>query len=476
MGAITSLSQITPNQRVLTFKYTGGVQSFVIPTGYQSTIDAYMWGGGGAGGGSDSHIGGSGAGGNFIYAQFPVGTGDSIAVAVGGGGHPGGSGSGSGYGPGGNGITNIGGYQFNGADGGNPGPQGWSGGGGGGGAASVIFKNGTPICVAGGGGGAGGGGNFSNGLDALGGGTPGTIPMSSSTLWGTYPAFLNNHGVWGSNGGSFDQTFTVHFPITATYTIQGTADNEAHIYIDGVEVLSGADWGTVYTTTYTVSAGMHSVRMYGINWGGPASIACTIDGPGVGTIFDSLYPPAYNYAPCQQGQYHAWDGGGGGGGGAGWPGGAGGGNGQTVGGSDNGGGPGLSGSSYGYVTFQDGYGQRPGGSTNPFYNSCALGGGPGGAGSAGLIVLVLTFRGIAQFKNNGQWNPLLGSWVKVNGVWKNVAQTSVKHNGVWVPTAGAPITPGAPNAANFGNDQSLITPYPASPPHIGDSDGDDDGD
>ena len=79
-------------------------------------------------------------------------------------------------------------------------------------------------------------------------------------------------------------------------------------------------------------------------------------------------------------------------------------------------------------------------------------------------------------KVNGTWKSVTYGYVKVNGVWKNVAQTSVKHNGVWVPTAGAPITPGAPNAANFGNDQSLITPYPASPPYIGDSDGDDDGD
>lgn len=476
MGPIKSLSEITPSQKVFHFPYSGGVQNFTVPTGYQPIIEAYMWGGAGGGGGADSHIGGSGAGGNFIYTQFTANAGDTVGVAVGGGGVQGGSGSGSGYGPGGNGVTNIGGYQFNGADGGNAGPVGWSGGGGGGGAASVVFVNNTPVAVAAGGGGAGGGGNFSNGYDATGGGTPGTLAVSPAPLWGTYPDFLSAHGIWGNNGGAFDQTFDVHFPVDLTYTIQGTADNEAHIYIDGVEVLSGADWGTVYTTTYHVTAGTHAVRMYGINWGGPASIACVITHPAIGTIFDSRYPPAYNYGPCQQGQYHAWDGGGGGGGGGGWPGGAGGANGQYVGGSDHGGGPGLSGSSYGYVTFQDGHGQTPGGSTSPLFNGYSIGGGPGGAGTAGHVVIVMTFRGIAQYKNNGQWSPLLGSWVKYNGVWKNIAQTAVKYNNKWVPTAGAPVSASAPDAAHFGNDQSLVVPYPAPAPHVGDSDGDDDGD
>lgn len=476
MGPIRSLSDITTNQRVTRFSYTGGVQYFSVPSGYQPIIEAYMWGGGGAGGGADSHGGGAGAGGNYIYTQFTANTNDTIGIAVGGGGTQGGSSTGGGAGPGGAGVTNIAGYQFNGADAGNAGPVGWSGGGGGGGAASAIFVNGSPVSVAAGGGGGGGGGNFSNGINATGGGTPGTLQVSPAPLWGTYPDFLNYHGIWGNNGGSYDQTFQVNFPATLIYNITATADNEAHIYIDGVEVLSGADWGTVYSSTYQISAGTHSVRVYGINWGGPASIGCVIDHMAVGTVFDSRYPPAYNYGPCQQGQSHPWDGGGGGGGGGGWPGGAGGGNGQTVSGSDHGGGPGLSGSSYGYALFQDGSGQTPGGSTNPFYNSCSIGGSPGGAGGAGQVVLVMTFRGIAQYKNNGVWNPLLGSWVKANGVWKNIAQTAVKYNGHWVPTAGAQVNPNPPDYSHFGGDQALVLPYPAQAPYVSDSDGDADGD
>jgi len=99
-----------------------------------------------------------------------------------------------------------------------------------------------------------------------------------ATLPGTYPGFLNAYGIWnsGMSGDVFDQTWSVYFPTTGLYVITATADNAHSIYIDGNTVNTGSNWGIVVTTTYSVTQGIHSVRVYAEDWGMPASVGVVI--------------------------------------------------------------------------------------------------------------------------------------------------------------------------------------------------------
>lgn len=107
-----------------------------------------------------------------------------------------------------------------------------------------------------------------------GGGGSNVYPVTYSA----YPGFLNAYGIWnpGMTGSVFDQTWNVYFPTTGLYVITATADNSHAIQIDGNTVNSGGDWGTVVTTTYSVTQGIHSVRVYAEDWGMPASVGVVI--------------------------------------------------------------------------------------------------------------------------------------------------------------------------------------------------------
>jgi hypothetical protein len=78
------------------------------------------------------------------------------------------------------------------------------------------------------------------------------------------------------NAGSFDISFDVLFPTTTTYYIQGCADNSGKVYIDGVSVLDVGGFGGNYNSSRSVTAGNHTVRLSGVNTGGPGSFACII--------------------------------------------------------------------------------------------------------------------------------------------------------------------------------------------------------
>ena len=455
MAQLTSLSQILPNQKVLRFVYTGGFQSFVVPVGFDSTIDVYLWGGGGAGGGTDAHRGGSGAGGQFAYSQITARANDQVSVYVGGGGAPGGSGGGAPGGSGGASGVSVDSKQFTGANGGYAGPRPWSGGGGGGGGATLIAVNGIPQAVAGGGGGGGGGGCNSPGGDAPGSTNPLSGLVYPAPLWGTYPNFLSANGVWGPDrySGSFSGQWTVTFPVSGMYYLQGTADNGFSYHIDGNPVLSGGDWGTIYTESVYVNAGNHTVSMYADNWGGPASAALVITAPSGSVVFNSISPPLGTnaYIPAQLGQSHGFDGGGGGGGAGGWPGG----NGGGAGNGDNGGSWAYSGTSYNAVSAINASGQVPGNTQSPFYNSnTAHGGSPSSSGAAGYAVLVLTAKGLAKIKHAGDWKQLNGAFYKVNGQWKPIIGTWVKHNNTWVPVTGSEVSVSGVNSSGFSSSQT----------------------
>ena len=109
-------------------------------------------------------------------------------------------------------------------------------------------------------------------------GTAGSASTTYPVTYGVYPGFLNAYGIWnsGMSGDVFDQSWNVYFPTTGLYVITATADNAHAVQIDGNTVNSGGDWGTVVTTTYSVTQGIHSVRVYAEDWGMPASVGVVI--------------------------------------------------------------------------------------------------------------------------------------------------------------------------------------------------------
>lgn len=105
------------------------------------------------------------------------------------------------------------------------------------------------------------------------------------------PTFLNQYAVWAPDisSGTFDAQTVVNFPFTGPYTFSLQVDNTGEILLDGTSVISITD---IYnyskspvSITRNVSAGPHTVRVRGSNYGAystinPAGIALLITGTG----------------------------------------------------------------------------------------------------------------------------------------------------------------------------------------------------
>ena len=413
--------------------FTNNLQRLVMPVGFSANVVAYLWGGGGGGGGNDSHPGGNGCGAMCTVQSFTVSPGDVIDIAVGGGGQHGGSGAGQGSGPG---IPGAG-YTVD----------------------NTLFTT----------------------LDLLG-------PGISRSTNNVYPTFLNTYGVWGGSS-VFDQTVNVEFPSTAVYTFTGTCDNYFTVYVDGIQVLTGNNWQSIYNSKVPIPAGTHTVRILGNNISGPASIAVTIvdntiidtgsycggfggtagprpfsgaggagggatllfknstllavAGGGAGGGGGGNFSNGQN-APGNRGQEAGTtagqngtnkpngDGGGGGGGGGGYNAG----NGGTTPTGDNGGYSGMYGGSLGDVTYLPNA-LKPGGAALARYNGA---GGQGGvytiSGNPGYAVLVFEPTSY-QVKFDGDWAPVKKAYIKVNGTWKESRNVFVKSNGTWTAIIGS---------------------------------------
>ena len=423
------------NQLVKRFVYNGGTESFTVPAGFNPSVTAYVWGAGGGGGSKDGGGGDGGIGGAgfFLKKDITLNASDRVTVAVGGGGYGGRSGSGYGYGAGGGSYADS---------------TSWS--------TLDIASN----------------------------------PNNLRVTNGAYVDFLNQYGVWNYNSTYpvFDQSYTINFALSGYYNIVGACDNYATIYIDGAQVLSIPGFQGTYSNNFYVTAGAHTIRLYGINTGGPGSLAVSVSsGRGGGNRFCGSR--GGNAGPG------GWSGSGGGGGGAslvlvngdvaacaGGGGGGGGGSnyrpgysagssivtsGSTVGGDcpgdgggGGGGGGGLSpgnGGEYGYDGWRGGLAGSPGtsspGETPPrsgrypsgtdfaYWRSPIAYGGQGGdttvgeAGMEGMVVLVFDSTASGQIKVHDAWNTLKSTSVKVGGAWRTVTGTWVKNNGIWAPVA-----------------------------------------
>lgn len=321
-------------------------------------------------------------------------------------------------------LVNTPNLNFNGGEGapqsdpedGDAGPSG------GGGAASAVIVNGIVRVVAAGGGGGGG-----YGEDGAGGATPGLpggrwVPTASSiypvTLSRAWNAFMNNYAVWG---GGQDYTTTINFPASGTYTFNFSVDNVGKVYLDGVEIISYSDYTTTTTYTQVVSSGNHTVRVTGINTGGPAGVAAQILKPDGSELWNTRYLILTSgLSSSSKGANGTTRGGGGsGGGGAGYP--LGGDAGTSFGDDQRGAEGGNGGQNYngGYLTAVIGgelvesiveagsEAGTPGGLTDEYYP----GGKRGYPGTSGAVVLVFIREFTGWIKENDDWKQITDAYV-----------------------------------------------------------------
>jgi Bacterial Ig-like domain (group 3) len=158
----SGLAQTLPTARAdsLTFNFTGGAQTAVVPTGFNAAEVTVI----GARGGSSVICVASGGDGAQVTGRIPVTPGELLVATVGGAGGNGNSKSSSAGGGGGWGATGYGGS----------GGSAFGGSAGGGGGASVIAIGGKDAVIAGGGGGGGSSGSTcpDHGGNGGGGGAP----------------------------------------------------------------------------------------------------------------------------------------------------------------------------------------------------------------------------------------------------------------------------------------------------------------
>lgn len=410
--------------------YTGTRQSLVVPPGFKNTVTYHIWGAGGGTGGYDSGgAGGIGASGLYSTGTFTANEGDTIVVSIG---QQGGNGT--------QGGSAAGGY----------------------GGASATFE----------------GFNSRN--------PPAGQPAVYTSTNNAYSSFLNTYGVWESNinAGSFDRTYTVNFPYTAIYRFTGACDNYGTIYLDGTAVLNLPTFTSSWSADVSVSAGSHTVRLVGVNTGGPGSIGLTITqsfrggrggytgpsgwsgsggGGGGATILQVNSSTVAAAAGGGGGGGGSWnrganpgqnsnvnsgttegasgsdcpsDGGGGGGGGGGLSGGGGGGAGGAEGyDNDRGGFGGYSG-----LGGTAGSGSTPAGTNSGYHSGTA-----GYAGNPGYAILLFEPLGLGKIKQGGSWRSVEMAYLKESGTWRRIAQAWIKQGGIWRELGGS----GSTVALNF---------------------------
>jgi hypothetical protein len=416
-----------------------------------------MWGGGGGGGGGDGgRPGGNGTGGGFSVATLLGNTGDQLRLFIGGGG--GGGTGGGGSAPGGTGgASYIGREVFNTRD------------------------------------------------------LAGQFGLVARTLSYAWSSFMNANAVWlPYDAGSVDFTTSISVPFTGNYELQGQCDNAAVFYIDGaVALITNGFGGAPDVAVIALTAGNHTLRIIGTNYGGPAGVAFTIGngesfsgapggragpsgssggggGGGGGTVLllngsmagvaagggggsgagvqGGTAPDApggtgqtasgYN---GQAGQDHPGDGGGGGGGGGGWNGvgvsGGGGGNGGFCGGGDTAGTPGANGSSFTNTGLAaNPNGRLPGGTGDYNYKSNTAMGGFGGYKGAQ--------NANGQAGNNGYAVIYLtvpgvfvhndsGGWVATEEIYAKVNNVWQKVNAIYIKREGNWIEAAGDGTTNF---------------------------
>ena len=340
-------------------------------------------------------------------------------------------------------LQNIPALNFNGGNGasqsdpedGDAGPSGA------GGAASVVIVNRVVKVAAAGGGGGGG-----YGEDGAGGATAGLpggrwVPTSTSiypvTLSRAWNAFMNNYAVWGAGQ---DYTTTINFPVSGTYTFNYSVDNYGSVYLDGSEIISYSNYAATTTYTQSVSAGNHTVRVTGVNTGGPAGVAAQIlkpDNTELWNTRDLILNSGLN-SISKGGDGTTRGGGGSGGGGAGHP--YGGLSGDAYGDDAPGSVGGNGGQNYngGYlsavidselvesVVAPGSEAGTPGGVTDPLYPGSKR----GYPGTPGAVILVFTREFTGWIKDDDEWKQIKNVYFKASEPYPGTTPVTVPFSTV----------------------------------------------
>jgi len=223
-----------------TYNYTGGTQTFTVPSAVLS-LSLSVRGGAGGVGGTDGYTGGTA--GTFVgvvSGTIAVTPGQVITIYVGSGGSNG-SGCVANSGGGAGGLNPLTGYD--GGTGGNAGGTGCSGGGGGGGAATVVSIAGNTV-VAGGGGGSGGGNNIrSDNVQNARSGT--TVTGTNGSAGGTSTG--DGGGGGGGGGGVLGGSGG------AAVFIDGSAEFFGYGGFAGTSTAGGISGLSASTSTYTAA-------------------------------------------------------------------------------------------------------------------------------------------------------------------------------------------------------------------------------
>lgn len=164
------------------FTYTGGAQSFSVPTGVTTIFVQAIGGSGGPGGGSISdHTGGPGGAAGSISAALPVTPGEVLDVRVG---NAGGAGGTLRAGGGSSGLRSSLGHTVSGGAGGQGDNSSIASGGGGGGLTAISAGGAVLLAAGGGGGGGGADGVGDGGAGGSGAATPGDGAGGTGTAGG----------------------------------------------------------------------------------------------------------------------------------------------------------------------------------------------------------------------------------------------------------------------------------------------------
>ena len=117
-----------------------------------------------------------------------------------------------------------------------------------------------------------------------------------SAPWGTTPSFPDSSAdwIWRTSGAASDAPVegywvVKYFSLTASETITTfiTCDNYFTLYIDGNQIGSGSDWTRTYSFQTSLAAGIHQLKLYVGNQGGPAGLIASVKASSEQILFNT---------------------------------------------------------------------------------------------------------------------------------------------------------------------------------------------
>lgn len=205
------------------------------------------------------------------------------------------------------------------------------------------------------------------------------VPVSASA----WSSFMNQYAVWvhqNSSVGTFTIYRTIDIQSSGTYKINSCVDNTSSIYIDDTLIGTSTVFSKQPTPIdFTLTRGVHRIKIVANNSGGPGGIAMTIVDPDGQIVWDTR--TYRDIDPSGKDSRHYED--------------------DVARGGIPNGGNGRDG--YAVLVFE------------PYANQVA----------ASAVKVVGNWRQITQgyVKVSGDWRPISDAYVKIRGVWRKIRST-----------------------------------------------------